>query len=102
MSTTKKRKKLPEKTVIGRPFDPQVLRRARAIAARYRIALWREDGRWFGVGVEQPGTYGDGRTVQQAVKDTREALAATVAYLIEKGNPVAAPIMDEGRRRKAG
>ena len=88
---------------ISRPFDPRILRRARAIAARYRIALWREHGEWWGQGVEEPAAKGDGRTMQLAAKSTREALIVYVAYLLETGQSVATPILDqERRRRKAG
>src|SRR2546423_795083 len=103
MSTTAKRKRPPE-AHIRRPFDPRVLRRARAIADRYQLVLWQEDGRWFAHGVEEPGTFGDGRTIARCVKDTREALPATVAYLIEADEPVVTPVIDRERksRRKAG
>jgi predicted RNase H-like HicB family nuclease len=104
MSTTAKRKKPREEDQLRRPFDKKVMARAKAIAARYQIKIWREDGHWFGVGVEEPGTYGDGRTLQQCVKDVREALAVTVAYMIESGQSVVRPLLDQerGRRRKAG
>ena len=76
------------------------MQRARAIADRYQIKLWREDGHWFGVGVEEPGTYGDGRTLQQCVRDVREALAVTVAHMIDTGREVIDPIIDQERRRR--
>lgn len=104
MPTTVRRKKRPEKEPLNRPFEPTVMKRAKAIAGRYRIALWREDSHWFGVGVEEPGTYGDGRTLASCVRDVREALAATVAHLIETGQPVVTPLIDleRGGRRRAG
>jgi len=72
--------------------------------ARYQITLWREDGQWFGVGVEEPGTYGDGRTIAQCMRDVREALAATVALRLENGQIPAKPLIDQSRsrRRRAG
>jgi len=104
MPTTAKRKKPLEEDPLRRPFDPSVMKRARAIAGRYRLTLWREDGHWYAVGVEEPGTYGDGRTLVQCVRDVRDALAATVAYLIETGQPAVTPLIDQerGRRRRAG
>ena len=82
------------------PFDPRILKRARAIVARYRIALWREGGEWYGEGVEEPGAMGDGRTMQQAARSTREALTVLVAYLIESGQAVTVPLVDQERRRR--
>jgi predicted RNase H-like HicB family nuclease len=56
-----------------------------------------EEGRWYGHGLEMPTVFGDGRTVQAAVADTREALVTAVAYLLEKGRPPPAPAR-EGHR----
>ena len=41
--------------------------------------------------MEMPTVFGDGKTAQAAVVDTREALVTAVAYLLEKGRtpPVA-------------
>lgn len=103
MATTATRKKRPDPKDINRPFDPRILRRARAIASRYRITLWREDGEWYGQGVEEPGAMGDGRTIQQAAKSTRDAMVVAVAYLLESAKPIVEPIVDRERRgRKAG
>ncbi len=103
MFTSKKRSKPAEKDIY-RPVPRKALARGKAIAERYQIKLWREDGHWFSVGVEEPGTYGDGRTIQQCVRNVREALAIGVAWNIADGRPVAEPIIDQERRagRKAG
>lgn len=102
MSTTAKPKK-PREQDLRRPFDPKVMRRAKAVADKYRITLWREDGHWFAVGVEEPGTYGDGRTLAQCVRDVRDALSATVAHLIETNQQVVTPLTDRDRGpRRAG
>src|SRR5579863_7154076 len=95
-----KSKKRPEQDPLRKPFDRKVMERARKIAERYQIKIRPEDGRWFGVGVEEPGTYGDGRTLQQCMKDVRDALAATVAYLIEAGQPVVTPVVNQERSRR--
>jgi predicted RNase H-like HicB family nuclease len=102
MATSATHKK--RRSAIDRPFEARVLRRARAIAARYQIKLWREDGHWYGAGIEEPGAMGDGRTIQQAVKSTQAALVTCVAYLIESERPVVEPMIDQERRarRKAG
>jgi predicted RNase H-like HicB family nuclease len=70
---------------INRPFDKAILQRARALAEQYKIVLEFEDGDWYGHGLEMPGVHGDGKTVQAAVADTREALTGAVAYLLEEG-----------------
>ena len=102
MATSETRKR--RLSAIDRPFDARILRRARAIADRYQLKLWREDGHWYGAGIEEPGAMGDGRTIQQAAKSTRAALVACVAYLIESGQPLIEPIIDQerGTGRKAG
>ena len=101
VSTIAKHKKRRDERDLRRPFDARVLRRARAVAARYQIVLWREDGHWFGRGLEQPFTFGNGKTVQQAVTDTRKGLILAVASSIESGEPIVSPIVDR-ERRKAG
>jgi len=70
---------------IDRPFDPKILAAAERIAAEYQIVLWREEGRWFGRGLEMPYTFGDGATPDECVASTLEGLVAGVAYLLEKG-----------------
>ena len=82
---------------IDRPFDRGVLTRARAIAGRYKIMIEVEDGHWYGHGLEMRTVFGDGRTVQAAVGDTREALVTAVAHLIEKGQTPPEPAR-EGHR----
>jgi predicted RNase H-like HicB family nuclease len=65
--------------------------------------LWREDGEWYGQGIEEPGAMADGRTIAQCVRNVRDAMAAVVASNIEHGEPVVTPIIDqEGHSSKAG
>ena len=82
---------------LGRPFAKSVLAKARAVAGRYKVIVEFEEGRWYGHGLEMPTVFGDGRTVQAAVADTREALVTAAAYLLEKGRPPPAPAR-EGHR----
>ena len=100
MSTTAKRKKNPEPRRLSR----RSLERARPIAARYQVKLWREDGEWYGEGIEEPGAMGDGKTIAQCVRSVREAMAVAIASNLEHGEPVIEPIIDRERkrRRKAG
>jgi len=82
---------------IDLPFAPDILKRARKIAAHYQIVISFEDGEYYGRGVELPGTGDDGKTPAECVKNTREALVATVAYLLETGQ-TPPPAAAEGKR----
>src|SRR5437879_4998420 len=83
--------------VITRPFGPEILDRARQIASRYQIVLWTAEGEYYGRGVELPLSMGDGKTPDECVANTREALVVTVAYLLEKGGVPPSPA-SEGKR----
>lgn len=81
----------------ARPFDKDVLAKARRAAERYQIVLKYEDDEWYGHGLELPGARGDGKTPAAAVADTREALVTMVAYMLEEGQTIPAPA-SEGNR----
>lgn len=98
MSTTARRNKHSETTAPSLPR--KAIERGKGIAARYRITLWREDGEWYGQGVEEPGAMGDGRTIAQCIRNVREALAVAVASHIVDGEAVVEPILDQERRRR--
>lgn len=95
MSISAKSKK--SSAPIDRPFAREILREAQEIAQHYQIVLQMEDGEYFGRGLELPTVMGDGKTVEQCVKSTREALVATVAYMLEKGERPPAPASDATR-----
>ena len=76
---------------IDRPFDPDVLAKAKKIAAQYQVILSCEEGHWYGRGLELPNVFGDGKTVAQCVQNTREALAGAVAYFLEERQKPPAP-----------
>jgi predicted RNase H-like HicB family nuclease len=80
-----------------RPFDPAILRRAEAIADKYQLVIWKEEGYYYGHGVELPNSYGDGKTVAACAADTREAFVATVATLLELGEEPPPPAIEEIR-----
>ncbi len=82
---------------VDRPFDPALFKKAESIANEYQIVVWKEDGEFYGRGLEMPNVFGDGKTVQAAVKDCRSALTATVATLLELGEHPPAPAMEQTR-----
>ena len=68
----------------GRPLAADILGQAKAIVADYQIILTAEDGEWYGRGLELPHVLGDGPSPAACIENTREALTAAVAYLLEK------------------
>ncbi len=82
---------------IDRPFDAKIMAKAKKIAEQYQVILSFEDGHWYGRGLELPGIHGDGKTVDQCVKNAREAFAGWVAYLLEEGKRPPTPAR-EGTR----
>lgn len=71
---------------VDRPFDPKVLARATRLVAAYRIILEAdEDVGFVGHALELPTVFGDGATPTECVASVREALAVTVATMIELG-----------------
>ncbi len=80
-----------------RPFDPAIVREAKAIADRYQLVIWKEDGHYYGCGVELPNSFGDGKTIDACASLTREAFIYTVATLLEHGKKVPPPAIEEIR-----
>jgi predicted RNase H-like HicB family nuclease len=82
---------------IDRPFAPDLLRKARAIAESYQIILHEEDGDYYGRAVEMPNVMNDGATPDECVKATREILTTAIAYLLETGQAPPAPASERKR-----
>jgi predicted RNase H-like HicB family nuclease len=82
---------------LDRPFDPDLLNRARQIAGGYQIILHLEDGEYFGRGLEMPFVMSDGKTPDECVRATREGLAVAVATLLESGKSPPLPASDSKR-----
>lgn len=82
---------------IDRPFASEILRQAKEIAARYQVVLQFEDGLFLGRGLELPLVMNDGKTADECVRKTRDALAATVAYMLEQGQRPPTPASEENR-----
>ena len=66
---------------LSRPFAPAILERARKIASAYQIIIKPEDGEYYGRGLELPGAMSDGKTPDQCVASTRDAMVTMVAFL---------------------
>ncbi len=80
-----------------RPCSADVLAQGRKRAAEFQVILQREAGHWYGRGLEMPHVFGDGKTPEACVENTREALVGAVCYLIETGKAPPAAATD-GRR----
>src|SRR5579859_1066368 len=85
------------KGAIDRPFDPEILKRARDIASKYQVVIQQEGGEYVGRGLELPNAFEDGRTPDECVKRTREMFVTVVAAMIEAGE-VPPPPASEGKR----
>lgn len=74
-----------------RPAGKEPSRKAKQLADRYRIVLEFADGEWYGHGLELPKVFGDGKTPGRCVTNTRAAMAAAVAAMIEHAQKPPAP-----------
>jgi predicted RNase H-like HicB family nuclease len=95
MSTSAKSKK--NSKAIDRPFDKDILKQAKSFADQYQLVIWSEDGEFYGRGLELPLVMSGGKTPDQCVQNTREALIVAVAYMLEEGEKPPAPASDETR-----
>jgi len=82
---------------IARPFSSVVLAEARKVARRYHVVIEETDGLFLGSGLEMPLVMADGQTPEECLKNTREALVAASAALIECGDALPPP-MDQQKR----
>jgi predicted RNase H-like HicB family nuclease len=82
---------------LNRPFDPEILRRARRIAESYQIIIEFEDGEYYGRGLELPNVMNDGKTPDECVEKTRDILTTAVAYLLETGQTPPSPASENKR-----
>lgn len=82
---------------LNREFDKKVLSNARKIVEKYEVIISHENDEWYGRGLEMPTVFGDGKTPDECVKNTKDALVATVAHLLEQGEVIPAPAGD-GKR----
>lgn len=83
---------------LDRPFHPATLDQARTIAFRYRLILEpHEELGFMGTSIEMPLVFGDGKTPDACVRETREALVSAIATMLEKGEAPPAPSTEELR-----
>jgi predicted RNase H-like HicB family nuclease len=80
-----------------RPFDPDVLRRAREIAGDYQIVVRHEDGEYVGRGLEMPECIGTGATPGKCVENARELMTTAVAVMLEAGDTPPPPAFEGAR-----
>lgn len=57
---------------------------ANDIVSNYKIDCIFEDGYYFGNCSEHPMVFGDGKTIDECIKDTREALFGVVVLILEE------------------
>ena len=85
---------------VDRPFRADVLREAKKIAEQYQIILSCEEAHWYGRGLELSNVFGDGKTVNQCMEDTREALRGAVATMLEQGQEPPTPAREGTRTQQ--
>ncbi len=91
---------LKKLTKLNKKFDTKILIKAKKIAEKYEITLTQDDGEWYGNSIEMPNIFGDGKTSKECIRNTKEALITTIAYLLEQREIVPAPINKEERTEK--
>lgn len=72
---------------------------ATALAEKYQVVLWFQDGAWYGRGVELPDAMNDGKTPDECIANTREMFVTTIAVMLEQ-DMVPPPPADEGIRNE--
>jgi len=82
----KSKSSLKGRNAIDRPFDETLWKRAEKIVVGYRVVLEesRELG-FMGTSIELPTVFADGKTANQCVLATRDALSVAVASMLERG-----------------
>lgn len=82
---------------LNKAFNKNILSTAKKIAEKYEIIVVFENGDWYGRGLEMPNVFGDGKTPDECLKNTREGLVSAVAHLLERKEVVPAPA-SQGKR----
>jgi len=79
----------------ARPFDADTLDAARRLVGHYQVILVQDGDTWIGRGLELPNVFGDGSSPDTCIADTREAMTAAVATMLEVGQRPPAPANDK-------
>lgn len=79
----------------ARPFDPETLDAARELVQHYQIILVQDEGAWIGRGLELPNVFADGQSPDQCIIETRQAMTAAVATMLEMGQRPPSPAGDK-------
>ena len=82
---------------IDRPFDPDILRRAREIAEAYQYIVHFNDGDFFARPLELSGTMNDGKTRDEAIANGIDIATTVVAYMLEEGQVPPLPASEDRR-----
>jgi predicted RNase H-like HicB family nuclease len=85
---------------LDRPFDAELLKRARQIAEQYRIIIHHEDGEYYGQALELPGAMNDGNTPVECLENTIDIVTTTIATMLERGEIPPLPASDERREEQ--
>lgn len=71
--------------IIDKPFDKDILKKASKIAENYIIKIEpNKDLGFVGHGMKFPTVFGDGKTKEECIKNVREAITITIAYMLEE------------------
>jgi predicted RNase H-like HicB family nuclease len=73
------------RTALKAPFKTATIQAARRLADSYDLILRYEDDEWYAHALEYPEAMGDGKTPENCVRATRQALTVAVAAMIESG-----------------
>jgi len=79
----------------ARPFDADTLDTAKELVERYQIILGQDEDTWIGHGLEMPNVFGEGTSPDQCIVDTRQAMTAAVATMLELGQRPPMPAGDK-------
>ncbi len=98
---TTTRKSSSRSKAIDRPFDAAILRKAKRVAASYRLVIEPEpDVGYFGRTAEMPYAMGDGETIEACIRETMDATIAAIATMLEQGQRPPTPASAAKRDRQ--
>ena len=96
-SKSSSRKKSDE-SHLRRAFQPGILKQAAELASQYRLILEPDEEVGFmGTSIEMPHVWGDGKTPDACVRETRDAIVSAIATLLEAGEAVPMPSNENQR-----